>query len=242
MHQSLRAAKRLRTDLQVLTGKAPVSHACTADTRRCVDARSYLAALRPCCRGHLRQLVADVQQVFGDLGIRWWADYGTLLGAVRNPLTTWADYPWLPQREGPIAPGIIPHDKDADFGALHAEWDKIKRACILLRRKRYHVIQWPGVKVKVRTSRINHTNLDLFLWQQRSDGVMSRAWDGVSHYIPVDAFKGRDFPATWLDPMTTVEWEGLTLPAPTDPAAFCAFRYGSNWMTPVAANHDGVKR
>ena len=59
---------------------------CTAETARCRDARNYQADLRECCRGHIRQIVADVLDVFESIGITYWLDYGTLLGAIRNPL------------------------------------------------------------------------------------------------------------------------------------------------------------
>jgi hypothetical protein len=215
--------------------------ACTRDTLRCQDARSYRAELRPCCRAHLRQLVADVVDLLTARAIPYWADYGTLLGAVRNPLTTWADFPWLPQRGRagePLAPGILPHDKDADFGALFEDWHRLLRLVPLLEARGYFVhVNAGGAKLKVRLSDINYTNLDIFTWRPRVGGLLHRPT-----YLPVDQYKGRDFPASMLLPLSTVEWEGLQLSAPADPAAFCAFRYGPAWRTPIPANHDGVRR
>ena len=174
-------------------------------------------------------------------GVPYWADYGTLLGAVRNPLTTWADYSWLPPSqhpEGPLAPGIIPHDKDADFGFLATQWGRLKRAAIELEAKGYSLRVNPlKFKMKVRLSRLNRTSLDLFGWHERSNGVMYRL-----AYLGVDQYKGRDFPRTLLYPIGTVEWEGLQLAAPRDPVAFCAMRYGPHWKTPIPANNDGVRR
>lgn len=89
----------------------------------------------------------------------------------------------------------------------------------------------------MRYSVTNHTNADVFTWAEGEDGMMRRV-----RYISVDAFKGREFPASWLTPMTMVPWEGLQLPAPADPAAFCAHRYGPSWAKPLAANNDGVAR
>jgi hypothetical protein len=212
---------------------------CTRQTMRCADARSYLSPLRPCCRAHLVELMGHVIEVFGKLRIHWWADYGTLLGAVRNPMTTAEDYPWLTGLpEGPIAAGVVPHDKDGDLGVLDADWHQIEKAAVLFRRLGHWVRLRPGTrKMKVCLSAQNHTNIDVFAWFTRPDGIMARR-----AYIGVDAFKGRDFPAAMLEPMTTVTWEGLTLPAPRDPEWFCAMRYGDEWDTPVAANHDGVRR
>lgn len=215
---------------------------CTARTVRCADARDYNTELAECCREHVRKIMAGLIPMLEDARITYWADYGTLLGAVRNPMTTWADYPWLRQdgREtaGP-APGIIPHDKDGDLGVLFTDWGKYTR----LRPKiegvlRYYFrVNGGRASSKVRVSFRNHTNVDLFFWRERADGVMYR-----ERYAQVDRFKGKEFPKSMLFPLTTVTWEGLTLAAPRDPEAFLEMRYGSGWRKPIAANNDSVKR
>jgi hypothetical protein len=213
---------------------------CNARTLRCKNARAYGQLLRPCCRGHVVAMVRHVAAALDDAGIPWWADYGTLLGAVRNPMTTWADYPWLPQSDEPIPAGIIPHDKDADLGALATDHDAAVRVLRrMVRLHRYDILVRPhGSSVKVRLSRFNHTNVDLFFWGEREDGTMYRE----SYVDSVDRFKGREFHRDALFPLSEVEWEGMTLPAPRDPAAFCEFRYGPEWRTPICANNDGVPR
>ena len=229
-----------RALLQAKLQPSPIQ-GCSRGTLRCPDARSYQAELRHCCRDHLRSIVRDAAALLEEHQVTWWADYGTLLGAVRNPLTTWADYPWLSQQgrtPGPLAPGVIPHDKDADFGALWADWGQLMRVRAGLERLGYDVLVRPQLgNLKIRLSAINHTNLDIFTWRRRPSGALYRV-----HYISVDAYKGRDIPAGALEPRGTVEWEGLALAAPVNPEAFCAFRYGPAWRKPVAANHDGVRR
>lgn len=225
-----------------LAAQAPAQDfPCTRDTLRCANARSYQAEMRSCCRDHLVTMIRDTVGLLVEYKVTFFADYGTLLGAVRNPLTTWADYPWLPQQNRPsepLAPGIIPHDKDADFGALWSDWSKLMRVRAGLERLGYAVrVNPPAAKLKIRLSEKNHTNLDIFCWRSRSDGSFSRPM-----YISVDHFKGRDIPKDKLFQLTTVQWEGMSLPAPADPEAFCAFRYGENWRTPIPANHDGVRR
>jgi hypothetical protein len=186
-------------------------------------------------------MVADTAALLREHKITFWLDYGSILGAVRNPLTTWADYPWLPQDnapEGPLAPGILPHDKDADFGVLTTDWQKLKRVGAALTRKGYALSTSEGWRtMKVRLSHRNKTNLDLFAWIEKAGGTFFRP-----KYITVDDYKGRDIPPGILLPLETVQWEGMTLPAPKNPAAFCEFRYGKKWMKPVAANHDGGRR
>lgn len=214
---------------------------CTAQTDRCADARDHKRELRPCCRGHLVALMASIAGALDALGVAWWADYGTLLGAVRNPLTTWADYPWLSQDDraaGPLAPGILPHDKDADLGVEGGAWDIVRTRLPKMMPPGTRVHPFPSQReLKVMLSVRNKTNVDLFFWHARPDGTRYR--DG---YAGVDQYKGREFAADMLYPLSTVAWEGLTLPAPRDPAAFCAMRYGPNWRTPIPANNDGVRR
>lgn len=215
--------------------------ACGSGTTRCHDAREYNVELRDCCRGHVIRIMGEVASRLTEAGITWWADYGTLLGAVRNPMTTWADYPWLEQegREtaGPPA-GIIPHDKDGDLGLLYTDWSKYWNVRKSLQSLGFNVtLNGYRASSKARLSHRNHTNVDLFFWRQRQDGTFYR-----NAYAKVDAHKGKEFHRDMLFPLSTVEWEGMTLPAPRDPEAFLEMRYGPGWRTPIAANNDGVKR
>lgn len=214
---------------------------CTALTERCATAKSYDDVLPGCCRGHIRQIMVDLQSSFALHGVTWWADYGTLLGAVRNPMTTKADYPWLDQArlpDGPIPAGVIPHDKDADLGCFTRDWRKLLKVIGDMMALGYDVrVRNNTAKFKVRISEVNHTNIDVFSWTEGIDSTLHRR-----AYIGVDRFKGKRFPAAWVDDLSVVEWEGLQIPAPNDPEAFCAFRYGPKWMTPIAANNDGVTR
>lgn len=215
---------------------------CTKGTTRCADARDYNHELRECCRDHVVGMMQVLAPLLDSLKVRWWLDYGSLLGAVRNPLTTWADYPWLPQEdrttEGPAA-GIIPHDKDADLGVAWLDWSKVSRIRPALIRAGYSVTtNHTAGMMKIRLSKTNHTNVDLFFWHERADGSMYR----TGYVRGIDEFKGREFQKSFLYPLSTVEFEGMQLPAPRNPEAFCAMRYGSNWQQPVCANSDGVRR
>lgn len=212
---------------------------CTAETARCADAPSYQYALRECCRGHLIQMMRDLHEAFTAAEIRYWLDYGTLLGAVRNPLTTWRDYPWLGvDSDEPLKPGIIPHDKDVDICALADDYWRARRICERLCEEKGYIVQrragWSMLKVLL--SGTNNTAVDIFFW--RCQGTTLRRM----RYLSVDRFKGRDLEWDQVFPLTTVEWEGLQLPAPRDPEWLCEYRYGPNWMTPVAANNSGVLR
>jgi phosphorylcholine metabolism protein LicD len=227
------------------------THPCTRSTARCADARHYDTELAQCCRSHIREIMAAVVEFFTLRKIVFWADYGTLMGAVCNPLTTWADYPWLPQDDrpdGPLAPGIIPHDKDGDLGVEFKAWPMARQHMQrFLTMRRLHLHTNNGrASMKARLSKSNHTNVDMFFWRTVSPlerrarypvGTMYR-----DRYAGVDTYKGREFHKDLLFPLSKVEWEGMTLPAPHDPEKFLEFRYGKGWRTPVMANHKGVKR
>lgn len=211
---------------------------CTRLTSRCADARDYNSALRECCRGHVREVTEAVTRALAKAGITYWADYGTLLGAVRNPMTTHADYPWLTPPFS-LEPGIVPHDKDSDIGIDIGEWAAAVATMRNLAKKHdFNLIVRPyRGSMKMRLSRSNHTNIDIFAWYTRPDGMMFRRG-----YAKVDEFKGREFHKSILFPLGSVQWEGLTLPAPHEPEQFLEMRYGPNWRVPVCANHDSVKR
>lgn len=219
---------------------------CTRETARCADAKSYHTDLRPCCRALIVEVMDHFIGVAEELGLRWWADYGTLLGAVRNG-------------------GIIPHDKDADIGIMGDDWSKLlayrsdipwKKAGGSFRPTHTREVdgfEWVlkepreakttaryeftgGHLIKIRASKWNHTNLDIFPWYLHHGQYERR------RYISADRYKGRAFPPERLLPLSTVEWEGRTIPAPADPAWMCQHRYGPNWKNPLRANNDGIRR
>lgn len=187
--------------------------------------------------------MAATAEFFSIHKIVWWADYGTLLGAVRNPMTTWSDYYWLPQENrpfGPLEPGIVPHDKDGDLGVEWAAWPTTRASFgRFLESKGFHrYMNASRHSMKARLSLTNTTNIDLFFWRE-STGRMSLHPKGMMYrdrYAAVDKGKGKAFHRDMLYPLSTVEWEGMILPAPRDPEAFLEFRYGPTWRTPLPGN------
>lgn len=235
---------------------------CTKETARCATATSYMHNLPACCRSHLVSMMADIKTLFDAAGITWWMDYGTLLGAVRNPLRG-------------EEPGILGHDKDADICIMEpdavklaemVDWNRgsggLRPQGVLVgpqsgplnivrklpREKprnpretdeqyRERVKYTAGCSWKVRWSAVNHTNIDIFEHKTRDDGTMYR-----ERYISVDKYKGREFPRDKLFPLIRLPWEGLMLPAPADPEWFCEMRYGKGWREPLRANNDKVPK
>jgi phosphorylcholine metabolism protein LicD len=192
-----------------------------------------------------------MSEAFKKAQVTWWMDYGTLLGAVRNPLI---GHP----------PGLIPHDKDGDIGFLGDQWDALKDALGIgeggVNKKLSHDkenvhYQWNGLlvihklprptrsrfsagdSVKICLSDTNRINVDLFPWYNLRPGILER-----KTYVGVDRFKGREFPENRLFPLRQLRYEQFMFPAPNESEWFCYHRYGENWMKPLYRNNEGKTR
>lgn len=234
---------------RVLVRKTPKVHVpCTAETTRCPEAQNYNRDTPDCCRAHIRHVVFTVGDALTEAGIPWWLDYGSLLGAFRNP-----------QLKVPLPGGMIPFDKDADCGFLASDWDRVlaigggewsepnkerERFKLALGLRWVHKLpkgdlQKPehlwlgGDSLKVQRSEANHSNCDFFAWHERSDGKFDRR-----RYLGVDKNKGRALPKDWLLPLGEIEWEGRMLPCPARPDLVIPYRYPDQ-KVPLRKNNWG---
>lgn len=246
--------------------RSAVPTVCTPDTERCPDGHNYLRDTPECCKQHQRDVMFGVLDACKEAGVRVCLGFGSLLGAYRNPLTTWKDYYWLPQNDRPaglVAPGIIPHDKDGDLIFLAEDWDKLlgivptwsklkgQRTGSALGLEWQHrlpvrALTKPGDcnysggdSVKVRRSAVNHVNVDLFPYYDRPFQKAPKGWRHRYHFVGVDKCKGRDFPEDKLLPFGEIEWEGRTVPCPNDPEWFCKHWYRETWKKPLPRNNWG---
>ena len=218
--------KQKRVNEAVLN--AGTAHApCTRSTLRCPEARIMLLDTPECCMGHVRRIMADVAQMMDREGIRWWVDYGTLLGWIRNG-------------------GMIPYDKDGDLGILGDDRDKLLGLQDEWLGMGYHAVFAPvrpterfrtGDRMKVRISQRNHTNVDIFIWHRRPDGILDR-----TNYIGADLYKGREFPLEWALPLQRRDWDGIDVSVPAEPELLAEHRYGSTWREPLREKHPPEPR
>ena len=181
-----------------------------------------------CCRVWIRQILHDVGTLLDREGVRWWIDYGTVLGYVR---------------EG----GLISFDKDTDLGILAEDRGKLLglRGEITEALGYYPTYAPPkrgqrfrtGDRLKVRLSQRNHTNTDIFIWESRPGGMLDRI-----NYIGADLFKGRAMPREMILPLGRGEWDGIEVSIPADPEGLCLHRYGPGWRVPERTKHPTQAR
>jgi hypothetical protein len=175
-------------------------------------------ALRPaCCTEHLLEMIGFTSDLLTRHGIVHWLDYGTLLGAVR---------------EGQL----IPWDGDADFSILQRDEEAVLALEGEFEAAGHHVERpglWRGHRgvIRIRYSKINRGQLDLFMWQQR-DGMLQpleggeEAWPGMASRVA--------FPERFIAPLGEVTLDGRSFPAPTAVEEFLReHRYGPGWETPA---------
>lgn len=197
---------------------------CSRETARCDTATHPRVQTNPCCVHAAVETLRFIAETFAAHGVRWWIDYGTLLGAGCGGRMFW-------------------NDKDCDIGVLAEDQGTVLRMRGIFEEAGFRFTYAPrrrgglyggGDRVKVRWSQVNDANTDVFFWHQQ---------DGRYHrhaYIGVDRFKGKDFPAEWLEPFVTLPFEGLEVPAPRAWIELGVHRYGPAFRRMVADVEAGM--
>lgn len=158
-------------------------------------------------------MVSALTPLLDQAEIKYWLDYGALLGAVR---------------EG----GMIAWDNDADIGILLEDWGKLKK---LRPEAERHGFLLRFIKhldyARAQVSFANKLHVCIFVWHPTKENP---EWLERPSYMRIDDQhqKGRGFPRAWIDDRTTVSWEGISVHAPSDPIQMLAHRYG-DWRKPV---------
>jgi hypothetical protein len=193
--------------------RPPRRSGCTRDTPCCDFWNWGAGELRPaCCTQHLLELTDFVHELLSRNEITHWADYGTLLGAIRGQ-------------------EFIPWDDDVDFGVLEADAAAIFALEPEIISAGYALeIPEPTV-IRVNYSPINEAHLDLFLWKEQ-DGMLLAEFD-PSYDWP--GLRGRtSFPKRYVEELETVRIHGRSLPAPSPVHDFLVeHRYGDDYMVPA---------
>lgn len=172
---------------------------CTKYTERC----KYHSA---CCTRNLKTILEYIDKLFRENRIKYWLDYGTLLGAVREK-------------------DLIEYDTDLDIGILNEDKERL----LLLKERinrdgfffsRDHKMDF----YRINLSLINTLHMDIFIWLESENGQLFR-----SEYMSKDKNKGKDFSKELIEDLETAEIDGKYYPVPAHPEEFCRFRFGDDW-------------
>lgn len=197
---------------------------CDRSTARCDVATNPRVETSPCCVHAAVETLRFIQRVFDEHGVRWWIDYGTLLGAGCGGRFFW-------------------NDKDCDIGVLADDQPTVLRMRGIFEDAGFGFdydgprrggMYSGGDRLKVRWSDTHHANTDVFFWHDRGGAYHRRA------YIGVDRFKGKDFPVEWLEPFATLQLEDLEVPAPKEWLELGVHRYGEAFRAAVADARSGA--
>lgn len=156
----------------------------------------------------LRRSLVDTCEILGARGIRYWADFGTLLGLVR---------------EGDLILG----DKDVDLCLLAEELRAVVALGPMFAARGYQLVLEPrasGDLLRV-LDRRSPWHVDVFPYRP----------DGETLVSPVNS-PGEDVPFRLVAATTKLEWRGTTIVIPADSRALLVYRYGSQYLRP--RRHD----
>lgn len=98
--------------------------------------------------------LADVKEVFDRFNVRYWLDYGTLLGAVRDGR-------------------LIRWDVDIDLGMMTKDWEKIVSTFSELGKKGFRIYFEEEVRKKVSLHRFGYP-VDISLYSNKGDWAVER--------------------------------------------------------------------
>ena len=148
----------------------------------------------------------DLDQLCQDNDISYWADGGSLLGAVRDK-------------------GIIKHDDDIDICMYQKDFDKLKN--ILKNNKTYHLYllsTYPIYKFEHRE--IPNVFIDIFVVEDHDDNIQYKheknrqTWPSA-YYLKSEVY-----------PLQRVKFGDLQIYIPNHPTSYLERMYG-DWETPV---------
>jgi len=163
----------------------------------------------------LKEILFFVTDLLNKHNIKYWLDYGTLLGAVRGK-------------------DIIPWDIDTDISCLEEDKEKIFALMPIINKKFYfcqHSFKNTGYQI--RYGKGEKTHLDIFLWYKDEEMLRRRYYLGLNSYYGTDVRKGKDFPAEWVKELSEVTLADKIFTAPKDPEQMCLLRYGRSWKRPL---------
>ncbi|XP_031841357.1 ribitol 5-phosphate transferase FKRP [Nomia melanderi] len=185
-------------------------YGCSRESSRCFGSiingvPSYLYQKRytpPCCLSGLRKVAHHAFDKLEEVGIRFWLEGGSLLGAMK-----YGD--------------ILPWDHEVQIGVNR---DDIERSPWLIKAMIKPTVDndgfvWEkaaeGDFFKVQYSKINHLNVNILPFYARNGSMIKAAW----------FLNQRNFPEQFLHPMSSIEFAGRQVPCPNNIRDFLELKY-----------------
>lgn len=151
--------------------------------------------------------------VLEQLGVEYWMDWGTLLGA---------------RREGTI----IAHDNDADIGMMRSEFRKLQDYF-----EQHHPflqgMTLKRVKKEIQLWRVYGGRgwVDVFVYDEHQPGMLTMtSMNNVKHSCACSLGHGTSRDTVF--PLSRLQFGEVTAPAPAQVDAYLDHLYGTDWMTP----------
>ncbi|NQV50584.1 MAG: LicD family protein [Candidatus Marinimicrobia bacterium] len=177
-------------------------------------------------------MLFDIAGVLNRLSAHWWLEGGTLLGIHRDgKLLDW--------------------DHDIDLGLRFDSEEQISQLLKALKKTRYYIktlvfpqksgVWNPGnfrlIKIFPRHFYFFHTNLclDLFIFYK---APLENSGALVYKYVVHE--RNGYHPASMLDELQNIEFQGHQLNLPLNADSFLESKYGSGWRTPIKEWHVAI--
>src|SRR5690606_29993145 len=127
---------------------------CGRDSVRCAAGRSQHVDTPACCLHHLHTVLRETVRILESHGIPYWADGGTLLGAVRDQ-------------------AVIPWDTDADLGVMAADVPRVLGLAHAWEALGFEVQRHcGGALLRITYSPVNDMGVDLYPWAEDGDYLL----------------------------------------------------------------------
>ena len=172
----------------------------------------------------LYQLMYDINLLFKNNNINYWADGGTFLGTIRHN-------------------GIIPWYDDIDIGILTKDVKKFLSLESKLKKCGYSITKtWFGYKVfytnrkLIKDTDYSFPNLDVLTYRLNKDGKYDLSHKEARDIWPKEVWNIKD-----LFPLKTYKFGSFTITGPADYETYFTKYYGNDWNKIAYREYDHQK-